>query len=300
MLRAKFQATGSVATLPKRHRGKVTTAQQDLQILITHLRNRRRNARETARGIIGTHQRLISDQTVRRRLHGYGLRSRRPKVGLKISPRHRALRRAWARRHLRFTRADWANVLFTDESRYKVSGNDARARVYRRRGERFARSCVKERDWFGGGSVMVWGGISLHTKTPLAVVNGNLNAVQYQQQILRPHAIPHLHANRGMQLVQDNAPCHNARTTRQLLQQQNIRLIDWPSRSPDLNPIEHVWDELGRRVRARRQQRNVRDLTADLLQAWNTLTQQSIQTYVNSMRRRCQAVIGAGGGHTRY
>ena len=154
-----------------------------------------------------------------------GLRARRPFVGLVLTGRHRRIWRQWARRHLRFTIADWANVAFTDESRFNLQKSDGRERIYRRLGERYSDNCVNERSHFGGGSVMVWGGISLHTKTDMMVVRGNLNADQYQQQILRPTLIPHIRANRGMTFMQDNAPCHTARTTRQLLQGNNIRTM---------------------------------------------------------------------------
>ena len=127
-----------------------------------------------------------------------------------MSARHRELRLAWARRHLRFTRADWGRVLFTDESRFNLRRSDGPNRVYRRRGKRYNDVCVRERGQFGGGSVMVWAGISLHTKTPMIPIYQNLNAARYQNIILQPLAIPHITANRGMVLMQDNATPHIA------------------------------------------------------------------------------------------
>ena len=60
---------------------------------------------------------------------------------------------------------DWAPVLFTDESRFCVDFTDRRARAWRMPNERFAPVCVAEHDRFGGGSVMVWAGISAQGKT---------------------------------------------------------------------------------------------------------------------------------------
>ena len=96
---------------------------------------------------------------------------------------------------------------------------------------------------------MVWAGISIHTKTPMIPIHQILNAARYQNTIFQPVAIPQITANRGMVLMQDNATPHTARTTQQVLQGHNIRLLDWPPCGPDLNPIEHVWDEIDKRVR---------------------------------------------------
>ena len=87
---------------------------------------------------------------------------------------------------------------------------DGRRRVYRRRGERFADACVVERDRFGGGSVMVWGGIAHGIKSQLIIVAGNMTAVRYRDEILRPVAVP-LVQQRNLFLQQDNARPHVAR-----------------------------------------------------------------------------------------
>lgn len=198
------------------------------------------------------------------------------------------------------TRADWANVLFVDETRVKLRGPDGRKRVYRRRGERNSPNCVVEADQFGGGSIMVWGGVSMHSKTPLVVVQGNLNARRYQQEIILPVLVPHVAGHRGMLLAQDNAPCHAARATQAVLAANNIRVLQWPAKSPDLNPIEHVWDLLKRRIRGLPQQDNLRHLERDVMAKWTDIAQNVIQVYIGSMARRCRAVIAADGGHTRY
>lgn len=179
-------------------------------------------------------------------------------------------------------------------------GFSGRSRVYRRRGERYSRSCIVEKEQCGGGSVMMWGGISLHTKTALVTVQGRLNARAYQNQIVRPHIVPHVRANRGMILAQDNAPCHVARTTAQLLRASNVRVLPWPARSPDLNPIEHIWDLIGRRARRNGVHNTVAQLEADLRQQWTTLGPVVLRNYIMSMRRRCQEVIRANGGHSSY
>ena len=82
----------------------------------------------------------------------------------------------------------------------------------------------------------------------------------------------------------------------------NIDFIDdWPSKSPDLNPIEHLWDNLDTRVRQRQNPPgNVNELRDALLEEWNNIPQAQINNLIHSMRHRCQAVSNARGGHTRY
>ena len=142
-------------------------------------------------------------------------------------------------------------MLFTDESRFTLYRADGRRRVYRRRGERFADACVVEWDRFGGGSVMVWGGIAHGIKSQLIIVAGNMTAVRYRDEILRPVAVP-LVQQRNLILQQDNARPHVARVCQNSLANNNIAPLAWPPYSPDLTPIEHMWDELDRRVRKRR------------------------------------------------
>ena len=271
-------------------------------IRLQHLRNRFETASSTARRTPGRHRQPISDRTVRRRLQEADLRARRPYTGPILTPRHRRNRNQWARNHLRWTRAMWRRVLFTDESKFRLRGADGRTRVWRRVGERFAQCCVQEVDRWGGGGLMVWGGISYHSRSQLHVFPGRVNGQTYRDQVLAPHVMPFFAANPGVTILQqDNARAHTSRVSMTFLQARNVQVLPWPALSPDMAPIEHVWDILGQRVsRLAAQPQNLQQLQAALQAEWWNIPQRTIQNIINSMRSRCIECVRANGGHTRY
>ncbi|VDI18461.1 Hypothetical predicted protein [Mytilus galloprovincialis] len=102
----------------------------------------------------------------------------------------------WTRARIRWNRQTWRQVLFTDESKFNLKFIDGRARVYRRRNERFSDACVQETDRFGGGGIMVWGGITYQERTELKIIVSNQNATRYRDEILAPVVLPFLRRHR--------------------------------------------------------------------------------------------------------
>jgi len=301
-LLARHRATGSVRDRPRSGRPRVTTQRQDRLIRLQHLRNRQQQATETARTTPGRHNNRISAQTVRNRLRRHGLRCRRPYRGPPLTAVRRQNRLQWCNRHLAWTQRMWNQVLFTDESRFRLSHSDGRVRVYRRPGERYSDAAVVEHDRWGGPSVMVWAGIAFNCRTELVVLDGNLTGQRYRDEVLDAVTIPFMRRHQHLAyLQQDNARPHVARIVQAYLQTQQVQTLPWPAFSPDLSPIEHAWDELERRVQNRpRQAQNARQLTAALVEEWRAIPADCLQMLVRSMRSRITACIQARGGHTRY
>ena len=150
---------------------------------------------------------------------------------------------------------------------------------------------------------MVWVGISAQGKTDLHVIDiGTLTTERYVNEILDVHVRPCAGAiGPDFILMDDNARAHRTRITNRYLKQAAIVRLDWPARSPDLNPIEHAWDVLQKAISSRQvQPATVRELREALIEEWAQLPQHKLRRLIGSMRRRYQAVINAHGHHTRY
>ncbi|XP_021339399.1 sodium-dependent multivitamin transporter-like [Mizuhopecten yessoensis] len=153
-------------------------------------------------------------------------------------------------------------------------------RVRRQHGESFQAGNVVEHDRYGGGSVMVWGGINLRGKTDLHVFhNGTVTARIYCDEILDAYARPYVGAiGPDFILMDDNARPPRARVTKQYIQHGLA--------SPDLNPIEHVWDILQTALSARNvQPRTLQELGTALVPEWNAIPQNRIRDLIRGMRR---------------
>ena len=116
----RYQQQGHPRDHPCTGRSRVTTANQDRYMRLSHARDRFLSAAESAKQTIGTHIRPINGNTVSRRLAENGLRSRRPYTGQILLPRHRQARLAWANAHSRWPRQRWQTVLFTDQSKFNL------------------------------------------------------------------------------------------------------------------------------------------------------------------------------------
>ena len=147
---------------------------------------------------------------------------------------------------------------------------------------------------------MMWAAISNDRIADLVHVPGNLTAVRYKNEIRQPHLMHVIDRQREL-FQQDNAKPHTARVTMDYLEQTNINVLPWPSKSLDLNPIEHLWDQRDKRARQRQPPPQTLDQLRQMLQQeWRTILRNNVRNLIESMPRRCRAVLAARGGHTRY
>ena len=157
--------------------------------------------------------------TVNNRLLSRGYRAYRPTTKPLLTANHRRLRLEWAQR--------WRNLTVAH----------------------FQPGCQAHRVQAGGGSVHVWGAFHNSAKSPLVLPDGYLTGLLYRgisQNNLVPFARHYFGDNYRYQ--DDNDTPHRARVVLDFLQQGNVTKMEQPPRSPNCNPIEHLWDELGRAI----------------------------------------------------
>ncbi|GFW38498.1 transposable element Tcb2 transposase [Trichonephila clavipes] len=184
----------------------------------------------------------VSTQTVRNRLHGVGLYSRRSMVYVRLTSRHRRDRSEWATEHVNWWRNERSNVPFSDESRFSVHPDNRRIFIWMDHGSRNNPAFVHESVRFGGEGVLVYGGISIDGCTDLYIIrDGPLTTRRYRDEILRPIVVPYAAAiGDDFILMDDNCMPHRANLVEDFLFKEGIVRMEWPACSPDMNLIEHV------------------------------------------------------------
>ena len=246
----RLRETGRVADRPRSGRPRVTSQRQDRAIRLAICVIVTSRPRKTVVNMVGSHNRRIHPKIVRNRLLKFGLQARRPNVGLPLNRACRGHHMAWvtAQAPRRFPMRLWRRVFFTDESRFTLFRADGRRHLYRRLGERFADACVFERDRYGGRVGYGMGRDFAWCEVATDCCSREPNSGRYRDKILRPVAVP-LVQQHQMTFQHDNAHPHVARVCQDFLANNNIVPLDWPPYSPNLSPIELLWDELDRRVR---------------------------------------------------
>lgn len=223
-----------------------------------------------------------------------------------LTDTHKRNRLEWAKEHVDWTPDQWANVIWSDESRFSVIGADGGVRVLRRVGERYKEELTVPTTKFGKGGVMVWGCFWKGGVGPLVAVDGTMNQAKYIE-VLSENFQPWLmelqsQHDRRFIFQEDGATCHTGALACNWKNHHMMKGFDfWPAQSPDLNPIEHLWWALEKRIESVRCGiNNTKELRDELLNQWNQIGNDLIDRLIASMPDRCKAVIDANGGPTRY
>jgi transposase len=246
----------------------------------------------------------ISDQTIRRafRKHGLVARIKRKKPLLRKTHRSKCL--AWAKAHKDWTIEDWAKVIWSDESKFSFFGSHSQKYYWKTPGEPLREQHVRPTVKYGGGSVMIWGCMTWKGVGNITRIEGTMDSKMYQEilkaELLDTYEWQELDPEEYI-FQQDNDPKHTSQLLKNWFAEQDFKVMIWPAQSPNLNPIEHLWDEVEWRLQCSKENpTNEEGLYKKLLAVWDGVEVETVRKLVCTMPQRVADVIKAKGGYTRW
>jgi transposase len=230
----------------------------------------------------------VSHVTVGARLKELGYKNGLPNGTPMLTAVQKAKRVEWATNHLN---DQWEKTLFSDETAFQLFRNTI-SQWYK--GPRPIRPLPKNRQ-----KIFAWGGFCARGKTTLHCFTGIMNA-KFYIDILQQH-LPEVRRmfGRRWRFQQDNDPKHTSRVAREFLEENFPEVMDWPSNSPDLNPIENLWGIVKHRVE-KRMPNNIGELQQYMTEEWENIPDEFLTNLIRSMHNRCQLVIDSNGEPINY
>ncbi|KAI4887997.1 hypothetical protein NFI96_034666, partial [Prochilodus magdalenae] len=179
-----------------------------------------------------------------------------------LKPAHVQARLKFAHDRLDDPEESWEKVLWSD-------GLNSTRCVWRTKNDEYHPKNTIPTVKHGGGSIMLWGCFSAHGTGRLHCIKERMTGAMYCE-ILGDNLLPSVRAlkmGRGWVFQHDNDPKHTVRITKEWLRKKHIKVLEWPSQSLDLSPIENLWRELKLCV-SQRQPRNLADLEKICVEEW--------------------------------
>lgn len=245
----------------------------------------------------------ISPRTIDRRLQEAGLFGRVAAHKRAYSAEEVRKRLSFAEGYKDWTKEKWSTVLFSDEKCFYGKGFCGRIWVRREKGQRLNPQYTVHKKGHPV-KVNVWACFCGRGTGYMYIFNETMDAV-LMKSILADHLLPsaarHFNDDPPEQwwLLHDNDKKFNSGVVKAFLHSKGVSLIDFPPYSPDLNPMENLWDTMARAVEkhACETMEELQDVVAD---EWDKLDKDALLKLADSMPARCKAVIDARGWHTKY
>ena len=303
----KKESTGELNNIERLGRQWKTTKVDDRRILSLV----KKNPFTTSTEVKNTLEKVgvsLSKSTIKRRLHECKYRGFTTRCKPLVTFKNRKARLDFARKHLKKPPMFWNKILWTDETKINLYQNDGKRKVWQKKGTahdpKYTTSCVKH----GGGSVMAWACMAANGTGSLVFIDdvtadrsSKMNSEVYRA-ILSAHIQPNATKliGRRFTVQVDNDPKHTAKATQDFLKAKKWNILQWPSQSPDLNPIEHAFHLLKTRLKAERPT-NKQQLKVAAVKAWQSISREETQNLsFENMGSRLQAVIDCKGFSSKY
>ncbi|KAJ8463965.1 hypothetical protein ONZ51_g9903 [Trametes cubensis] len=221
----------------------------------------------------------VSTQTVRCHLKKHGMKAVVKRKCPLLLKRHIHARLDFALAHQDWTLEDWKRVIWSDETKINCLGSDGRKWVWKKTGEGLSSRLVEGTMKYGGGSLMLWGCFGWEGPGYAMKIEGKMDANLYQ----------------------DNDPKHTSKKAKTWFKDHGFEVMEWPAQSPDLNPIEHLWGILKRKLASHKEPPpSINELWKRVEAEWEKISAKECRDLIESMPRRVAAVLKAKGGYTKY
>lgn len=243
----------------------------------------------------------VTARTIRRELKDLGLYSCTPRKVPLLSQKNIKHRLERANEWSNWTLKRWDDVLYSDETKINRFSSDGRLKVWRKPKTSLSPEHTVPTIKHGGGSLMVWGCMSSKGVGKLVFIEGIMDKIYYKRILSEnlAESAEILGLSKDFIFQQDNDPKHKSKFVQEFFVKNGINVLEWPSQSPDLNPIEHLWDHVKREVR-KVAPKNLGDLKEKVLEIWNGITPEMCRKLVHSMSRRVEEVIRVKGRTTSF
>jgi transposase len=263
-----------------------------------------KSAREVQKVLLNDLGVIVSHNTVCNTLKEAGLGSIEKPTKPLLSKKNITKRYAFAKQHQYWTIDDWKRVIWSDEAKINRFTSDGRSWAWIRDCENLQAHHVKQVVKHGGGNIKIWGCMTYYGAGFMCKINQNLTKELYLE-ILNDellNTIDYYDLNLNNIIFQhDNDPKHTAKIVNEWLLIQNFETLDWPAQSPDLNPIEHLWSIVKRRLNQYdNPPKGINQLWERVEEIWNKISSETCKTLIESMPRRIKAVLDAKGRWTDY
>lgn len=297
----KYDKYGTVMRLKGSGRKK-SLDNRDIAIILSEIDKNPFISSETIKNEIekGT-EKDVTSRTVRNYIRKTSFRSRIPRKVPYLSKKNINRRIELANEWSSYENEDWDKIIWSDETKINLFSSDGRKRCYRKANSALELKNCLPTIKHGGGSIMVWGCMSSKGCGNLVIIRGTMDKYVYKTILtknLRASAIK-LGLEEDFIFQQDNDPKHTSQYVSDYFVKKDINLLDWPSQSPDLNPIEHLWDHIKCEVR-KKKPKNIKELEKYVIEIWNSIDPEVCKKIVRTMYDRASEVLKSKGGHIPY